>query len=323
MALTEVSFEHRGATDSAARTPPGASTTPPKRRKKEAPLRSRLLVFAFFVPLLLAFGLFSWWPIVQSLLLSLQQTNFITTDWVGLENFQRVLADPLLQTAVLNTVAFTLLALLIGFPVPLLLAVFLGELRKLRGPASVLAYVPVIIPPVVAVLLWKSLYQPGPGGVFNSFLGLVGIGPFAWLNDANLALPAIVVQATWASFGTATIIYLAALLAVPPELYEAAEIDGAGVLQRVWHVTLPQLRPVILVLLLLQLVGTVQIFTEPYVMTGGGPENRTMSILMLIYRYAFVNGDFGKATSLSLMLAIALGILSALFLLSTRRWSRA
>ena len=280
-----------------------------------------LTTLLFFVPLLLSFAFFSWWPIVRSLVLSLQQTNFIVTEWVGLENFQRVLADPLLGTAVWNTTVFTLIALLIGFPVPLLLAVFVAELRRARGLASVLAYLPVVIPPVVAVLLWKTFYRPDDAGLFNTVLGWAGLGPFEWLNSGDMVIPAIVVQATWASFGTAVIIYLAALMTIRTELYESAEMDGAGVVRRFWHVTLPQLRGILLIMLLLQLIGTFQVFTEPYIMTGGGPENRSLTILLLIYRYAFVSGDYGRATALSLLLALALGVLSAVYLWATRRWS--
>jgi multiple sugar transport system permease protein len=283
--------------------------------------RGGLSTFVFFVPLLLSFGFFSWWPILRSLVLSLQQTNFVTTRWVGLENFQRVLADPLLGTAVWNTTWFTVLALAIGFPVPILMAVVIAELRRTRGLASVLAYLPVIIPPVVAVLLWKTFYRPDPSGMFNTILAWFGVGPLQWLNNGDLVIPAIVVQATWASFGTGVIIYLATLMTIRTELYEAAEIDGASIRRRFWHVTLPQMRGVLLVMLLLQLIGTFQVFTEPYIMTGGGPENRSLTILLLIYRYAFVSGDYGRATALSLLLAIVLTGLSAIYLFLTRRWS--
>jgi multiple sugar transport system permease protein len=179
----------------------------------------------------------------------------------------------------------------------------------------------VIIPPVVAVLLWKTFYRPDEAGLFNTVLGWIGLGPFQWLNDGTMVIPAIVVQATWAHFGTAVIIYLATLMTIRTELYEAAEIDGAGILRRLWHVTLPQMRSILLIMALLQLIATFQVFTEPYIMTGGGPENRSLTILLLIYRYAFVSGDYGRATALSLLLAIALSVLSAVYLWVTRRWS--
>ncbi|WP_235576950.1 carbohydrate ABC transporter permease [Rathayibacter sp. Leaf296] len=271
--------------------------------------------------MLLCFGFFSWWPILRSLPLSLQKTNFLSAEWVGLDNFARVLQDPLLATATANTVLFTVLGLAIGFPVPILLAVFIAELRRARSIASVLVYLPVIFPPVAGALLFKTFYDPSENGLLNRILGAVGIAPLSWLNDGDLAIPAIVVQMTWASFGTATIIYLATLMSIQTDLYEAAESDGAGILRRFWHITLPQMRGVILVLLLLQVIATFQVFTEPYIMTGGGPENRSVTILMMIYRYAFVSGDYGRATALSLLLAVALGLLSALYLWLTRRWS--
>ncbi|SDD86019.1 carbohydrate ABC transporter permease [Auraticoccus monumenti] len=302
----------------------GTAPSPGRRRVNPVTRWVRhggLSTLLFFVPLLLCFGLFSWWPIARSTVLSLQQTNFLTSRWVGLSNFERVLADPLLLTAVGNTTWFTVLALVLGFPVPILLAVLIAELRRTRALASVLVYLPVIFPPVVAVLLWKTFYRPGPEGLFNTLLSGVGLGPFAWLNNGDMAMPAIVLQATWASFGTATIIYLATLMGIQTDLYEAAETDGAGVLSRLRHITLPQMRGVLLVMLLLQVIGTFQVFTEPYIMTGGGPENRTVTVLMLIYRYAFVSGDYGRATALSLMLALALSVLSAVYLWVTRRWS--
>lgn len=309
-----------GAAASAARAAP--------RPRRGAPARLRrwvraggLSTLVFFLPMLVVFAVFSWWPILRSLPLSMEQTNFISTRWVWFDNFGRVLTDPLLPTAVLNTAWFALLALVIGFPVPLMLGIAIGELRRSRQFAAAFVYLPVILPPVAAVLLWQTFYDPSPHGVFNTVLSWFGIGPQPWLNSAAMAMPSIVLQATWASFGTATIVYLATIMGVQAELYDAAEADGAGIWKRIWHVTLPQMRGVILVLLLLQLIGTFQIFTEPYVMTGGGPENHTLTILMLIFRYAFVSGNYGMATALSVLLAIALGILSFVYLRVTRRWS--
>ncbi|MDR0591738.1 MAG: sugar ABC transporter permease [Bifidobacteriaceae bacterium] len=274
------------------------------------------------MPIIVMFAVFSWWPIVRSVAMSVQKTNFIVTEWVGWSNFERVLADPMLGKAVWNTVQFTAWSVVIGFPVPVLVAVVIAELRRARGFASALAYLPVIVPPVVAVLLWRALYDPSPQGALNSVMGWLGIPPAAWLNNADIAIPAIVVEMTWASFGSATIIYLATLMTIRTELYEAAELDGASILGRVWHVTLPQMRGILLIMFLLQILSVFQLFTEPWVMTGGGPANGTLTVMILIYRYAFVAGDYGRATALSLLLAVALGILSAVYLAATRRWSR-
>lgn len=287
--------------------------------------RDGLSTLAFLLPLLLVFGLFSWFPIIRAFVMSVQETNLVSEPiYVGLENFSRVLADPLFAIAVRNTAYFSFLALIIGFPIPIVLAVIMSEARRGKALMSALAYLPVVVPPVVAVLLWRFFFSASPTGVFNTFLGWVGLGPLPWLQNATSAMPSIVIEATWAGAGATVIIYLAALLSVPPELYDAAEVDGASIRQKIWHVTLPQLRGVLFVTLILQLIATAQLFTEPFLFTGGGPANSTMSLLLLIYHYAFQNslgGDYGMAAALSVMLAAFLGVFTAGYFSLTRSWS--
>jgi multiple sugar transport system permease protein len=298
-----------------------------RRRPRVRGLVSRdgLATVAFLLPFLVVFGLFAWYPIVRAFVMSLQVTNLVSDPvFVGLQNFSRVLADPLLGKALLNTAWFALLALLFGFPIPLFLAVVMSEVRTRRGLYTALAYLPVVIPPVVSVLLWRIFFNASPTGVFNTILGVVGIGPLPWLQTAGSAMPSIVIEATWAAAGATVIIYLAALTSVPPELYDAAEVDGASIWRKIWHVTLPQLRAVILVTLILQLIATAQVFTEPLLFTGGGPANSTMTILLLIYHYAFQNslgGDYGKAAALSVMVTAFLALFTAGYYRLTRSWS--
>jgi multiple sugar transport system permease protein len=288
--------------------------------------RDGLSTFAFLLPLLIVFGLFSWFPILRALVMSVQETNLVSEPtFVGLDNFARVLADPQLGIAVSNTAWFALLALVFGFPIPIILAVLMSEVRRGRGLYSALAYLPVVIPPVVSVLLWRFFYDASAHGVFNTALGWVGIDPLPWLQDSGSAMPAIVIEATWAAAGGTVIIYLAALLGVPPELYDAAEVDGASIWQKIRHITLPHIRTILFVTLILQLIATAQLFTEPLLFTGGGPANATLTVLLLIYRYAFQNslgGDYGMAAALSLMLAAFLAVFTAGYYWLTRSWSR-
>lgn len=310
-----------------AATPPSSSG--PRRRGRRAPrewLRDGgLSTLIIASPMILVFGVFSWFPIGRALIMSVQQTNLVTApEFVGFENFAYVLADPLLGKAVANTLWFALLALVFGYPLPLAAAVLMSEVRRMRGLYSALAYLPVVVPPVVAVLLWKFFYDPSTTGVFNTIAGWVGLGPYPWLQDAASAMPSLVLEATWAAAGGTVIIYLAALVGVRTELYEAAEVDGAGVWRKIWHVTLPQLRGVLFITLILQVIGTSQVFLEPFLFTGGGPNNATLTILMLIYDYAFgssLGGNYGAATALSLMLAGVLAVLSAVYFRVTRPWS--
>lgn len=280
----------------------------------------------FLLPMLVVFGVFSWWPIVRSVVMSFQHTNLVSAPtWVGWDNFVQVVNDPLFWTAVGNTAWFAFLALILGYPIPLVAAVLMSEVKRARGLYSALAYLPVVVPPVVAVLLWKFFYDARPDGVFNTILGWVGIPPQPWIQSAAQAMPSLVVEATWAAAGGTIIIYLAAITGVAPELYDAAEVDGAGIWQKVWHVTLPQLRSVLLITLILQIIGTAQVFLEPFLFTGGGPVDSTVTILLLIYRYAFQNslgGDYGAATALSLMLAAFLAVLSLVYFRLTKSWSQ-
>lgn len=303
---------------------PGPGRSAPRRTPASWVRRGGLSALVFALPLVVIFGVFSWLPIGRAVVMSFQETNLISTSWVGLDNFRAVFADPLLPQALRNTGWFALLALVFGYPLPLVAAVLMSDVRRMKGLLSALAYLPVVVPPVVAVLLWKFFYDPRPEGVFNAILGAVGVGPFPWLQSQTWAMPSLVLEATWAAAGGTVIIYLAALTGVPAELYDAAEVDGASLWRKIWHVTLPQLRGVLLITLILQVIGTAQVFLEPYLFTGGGPANATLTVLLLIYRYAFgqsLGSDYGQATALSLLLAAFLAGLSLVYFRLTRSWS--
>lgn len=306
------------------------STAVPVKRRRVRSLATwargdGLAALLFLVPMLFIFGLFSWYPIVRAVVMSFQTTNLVTAPkFVGAANFVQVVHDPLFWTAVKNTGWFALLALVLGYPTPLVAAVLMSEVRRWKGVYSALAYLPVVVPPVVAVLLWKFFYDASPTGVFNTVLHWVHIGPQPWIQSQGQAMPALVVEATWAAAGSTLIIYLAALTGVSTELYDAGEVDGASLWNKVWHITLPQLRGILLVTLILQVIGTAQVFLEPFLFTSGGPVNSTTTILLLIYDYAFQNslgGDYGAATALSVMLAVFLAVLSLVYFRLTRSWS--
>jgi multiple sugar transport system permease protein len=304
----------------AARTRRGGGAAAPRRG---FPTRRRLAeqvtAYGLLCAALVLFALFSWYPIVRGVLLSFQQVNFVgPPTWVGLDNFRRLFDDPLFFTAWKNTLQFTGFALVIGFVVPFATAIVLNELRHATAYFRLVVYLPVMLPPIVSALLWKWFYDPGPG-LFNSALGAVGLPQPQWLDSTSTAMLSLVLVSTWANMGSSTLIYLAALQTIPGELYEAAELDGAGLWQRIWHVTVPQTRFVLAVMLLLQVVATMQVFTEPYVMTGGGPEDSTVTVLLLLYRYAFVYNDFGTASAMSVLLFLVLGAFSAAYLRLTSR----
>nr|WP_308116555.1 sugar ABC transporter permease [Leifsonia poae] len=215
-------------------SPELAAPPRPRQKRRRTPVtwvqRGGLTTLLFLLPLLVIFGVFSWSPIVQSVVMSFQKTNLVTPAvFVGWDNFVAVFNDPVFWIAVRNTGYFALLALIIGYPIPLIAAVAMSEVRRMRGLFSVLAYLPVVIPPVVSVLLWKIFYDASPTGVFNTILSWFGIPPQPWIQDSLTAMPSLVLQATWAGAGSTVIIYLAAITSVSPELYDAAEVDGASI----------------------------------------------------------------------------------------------
>jgi len=277
-------------------------------------IQDNLTAYGFLAAALVIFALFSWYPIIRGVLLSFQQVNFVSDPtWVGFDNFATLFADPLFLTAWRNTLYFTALALVVGFALPFAVAIVLNELRHVKGYFRMVVYLPVMLPPVVIAILWRWFYDPGPG-LFNNVLSLFGIPGLQWLDSTDTSMLSLVLVSTWGAMGSATLIYLAALQTIPGELYEAAELDGANIWQRIRHVTIPQTRFIILMLMLLQIIATMQIFTEPFVITGGGPENATVTVLYLIYKYAFLYNDFGGACALSVMLLVLLSAFSALYL---------
>ncbi|WP_046497267.1 carbohydrate ABC transporter permease [Streptomyces odonnellii] len=305
-----------------AGAPPVTPEPRPAGRRSASPFARRLShqarAYGFLIGGLICFALFSWYPAIRAVIIAFQKyTPGSAPEWVGTDNFTQVFHDPEFGAAWRNTLTFTLLALLIGFAVPFVMALVLNELRHARSFFRVVVYLPVMIPPVVSALLWKWFYDPG-AGLANEALRFLHLPTSNWTNGADTALLSLVIVATWANMGGTVLIYLAALQGIPGELYEAAELDGANIWQRVRHVTIPQTRFIILMLMLLQIIATMQVFTEPFVITGGGPENSTVTILYLIYKYAFLYNDFGGACALSVMLLIVLSLFSALYLRLTR-----
>ncbi|MGP3776794.1 carbohydrate ABC transporter permease [Streptomyces sp. SDT5-1] len=272
----------------------------------------------FLIGAVLCFSFFSWYPMVREFLLAFQKTKDGRTTWAGWSNLTYVLHDPAFWQAWRNTLLFTALALLLGFAVPFLVAVLLNEFRHGQGYLRLLVYLPVMLPPVASVLLFKYFYDPGYG-LFNRILGVFGIPEQQWLQSTDTAMLSVVVAATWMNMGGATLIYLASLQGIPGELYEAAELDGAGLWRKIWHVTIPQTRLILSLMFLMQIIATMQVFTEPFLLTNGaGPEGSTTTVVYLIYQYAFNFNNYGGAAALGLVLLVLLAAFSAVYVRLSR-----
>jgi multiple sugar transport system permease protein len=280
-------------------------------------VRRNLSGYLFLLPALLIFALFVWYPIIQGFIMSFQSIDMINPPaWVGWENYRHVLTDPLFLTAWRNTLAFTLYALLFGYFIPIILALVINEMRHGKAFFRLVFYLPVMLSPIVTVFLWQWLYNPD-SGLLDALLSLVHLPGGLWLENPTTALPSLMVVATWSSAGSTMLIYLAGLQGVPSSLYEAAEIDGASLWRRLWSITLPTIRPIMLLMLILQVIGTMQVFIEPFTITNGGPVNSTTSVLLLIYNYAFQNADFGSASALGVILFLVLAVFALIYMRMT------
>ncbi|HHY97735.1 MAG TPA: sugar ABC transporter permease [Firmicutes bacterium] len=281
--------------------------------------RNKILAILFIVPALCVFGMFAWYPIILGLTLGFHKVELgMGNTWIGLQNFKAVLSDSLLRQAIFNTLEFVLLALMFGYLVPVIVAIALTEVRRFRSFFRLTIYMPNIIPAIALYIMWNWLFDPAVG-LLNTILKALHLPTLQWLLSPATAIPSLIIMATWAGFGGTAILYMAAITGFPEELYEASEIDGASVLQRVRYITIPQLKPVMLIMLILQILGTFQVFQEPFVMTGGGPNNATLTIMFLVYRYAFVYFDFGKAGALGALFFIFLAFLSIIYFRLSRR----
>jgi multiple sugar transport system permease protein len=281
--------------------------------------REQLAAYLFLLPALVIYGLFAWYPILKTAMFSFQKVNLMgESTWVGMNNFNRMLIDPTFGIAWRNSIAFAALSITMGFLVPVFVAIMVNEMRHAKAFFRLVYFLPTVIPITVTILIWRLIYA-SDNGVLNAGLELAGIPPQSWLQDTRLVKPAIIVLLTWANFGSTLLIYLAALQDIAAEYYEAAEVEGATALERIYHITLPHLYPTMITTFILQIIAVVQIFTEPFLLTQGGPANSTLTPVLMIYRTAFLQSDFGLASAWSLSLVIVLGLFSIVYFRISRR----
>ncbi|MFC5289955.1 carbohydrate ABC transporter permease [Actinokineospora guangxiensis] len=268
------------------------------------------------LPFCLLFVVFTAWPVVQSLFMSFTDTRNrdlrtpFAVDFVGLENYAKAFSDPTFLTAAGNTAYFVLVGVPLTLGVALAAAIVLDKgISRFRAIFRLGFYTPVITSIVAVAVVWRFLLQD-EFGLINTVLGWVGIDGPNWLGDPDWAMPAMILMGAWRNFGTAMIIFLAGLQAVPASLHEAAAIDGAGSWQRFRHITLPLLRPTLLFVSVTTAIGYLQFFEEPFVMTNGGPLNSTISATMYTYEQ-FGFGDYGYASAMSYLIFVVIAIVTA------------
>jgi multiple sugar transport system permease protein len=271
--------------------------------------------YVFLAPGVLIFSVFTVVALVFAFYLTFHRWSIIepAKPYVGLTNYDDMVHDDRFLSSVLNTIYFTGASVPITMIIGLGLALLLNQPIRGRAIFRTAYYLPVLTPFVVSALLWKWLYN-GQFGLFNYYLmkGHIIDQPLLWLSDKDLAMPAVVLMTIWSGVGFSMVVYLAGLQSIPGEIYESAEMDGANALKRVIYITIPMLRPTTLFLLVIGIIGSLQVFTQIFVMTSGGPVNKTTTMVYYMYLWAFKYYDMGYASTLAFALFAMLLVFTAL-----------
>jgi multiple sugar transport system permease protein len=276
-------------------------------------MRREWSAYVFLAPGVIVFTVFTVFALVFAFYLTFHDWNILqpAKPFVGLQNYRDMLHDEHYLRSIINTFYYT------GGSVPLTMLLGMGLALLLNQPIRLLSlfrtiyYLPVVTPFVAAAILWKWLFN-GSYGLFNFYLLKTHLidQPLLWLADKNLAMPSIILMSVWGGAGFSMVVYLAGLQSIPDQLYEAAKVDGASAFQRLRYITIPMLRPTTLFLLVTGIIGSFQIFTQVYIMTNGGPAERTTTMVYFIYQAAFKFYDMGYAS------ALAFGLFALLFVVT-------
>lgn len=274
---------------------------------------------AFAAPAVIGFLVFTLGPMVASIIISFTDWNIGgSPHMAGLDNYQKMLADPKFYHALKATVIYALIAVPGTILVAFCMALLMHRIRRGVGLFRTIFYLPVLVPPVANSILWMWMYDP-TAGILNTILKFLHLPTSQWIYAENTAVPSIALMAMWA-FGNMAIIFLSALQGVPRELLEAAEMDGANAWMRMWHVTMPQISPIILFNLITGLVGAFQQFDTAFIMTSGGPNDATLFYVFYLYSKAFTDGQLGYACALAWVLFLLILVATLLVFRSSDRW---
>jgi len=290
-----------------------------RRRSNGLSRSQRRWGWLFAAPAIVGFLAFTFGPMVASLVIGM-------TDWtigapakfIGLGNFITISQNDLFWKSLSATGYYAVLAVPGGVIVAFLVAALLNRARRGRGVFRTIYYLPVLVPPVASAVLWLWIFNPD-SGLANSVLKALGLPPSNWVYDESTAVPSVALMTIW-GFGNMALVFLAGIQGVPRDLYEAAECDGANGLQRMWHITVPAISPIILFNVITGMIAAVQVFDPAYVMTQGGPNNATLFYVYYLYTKAFSDAQLGYACALAWILFLVILVVTLILFRTSRAW---
>lgn len=281
---------------------------------------SPLAGYLFISPWLLGFLLLTLWPMIQSMYYSFTKYTLLDApEWIGLRNYERIFAD---DEIFRQSLKITILFVVLSVPIKLFSALMVAMLlnKKIKGISvyRTFIYLPSLIGSSIAVaILWQNIF--GMDGFINKFLGMLGIDGISWISNPKTALGTLIILVAW-QFGSSMVIFLAGLKQIPAELYEASSVDGASKVRQFVSITLPMLSPVLLFNLVLQTIGSFQMFTQAFIITKGGPINSTYMYALYLYDRAFSRYEMGYASALAWILLVVIAVVTAIIFASSRYW---
>ncbi|MFP4178390.1 MAG: ABC transporter permease subunit, partial [Acholeplasmataceae bacterium] len=273
---------------------------------KRPSIRKSLVAWAVALPSLALFVFFIWGPLVQNVIYSFASTrNFEIIGFNGLDNYANVFADARFTQALSNTLLYVLYSLLIGFIIPIILALLISEVIRTKSLFKVGFYIPNIVPAVAVILMWKIMMDANDYGFFNVILARLGLPTSEWIANDRLSIPLIVLTLTWKSAGATMLIYLATVQSIDNTLYEAARVKGLSVWKRLRYITIPALLPNVKLLLIIQIIAIFQIFYEPMIFMGQTNDSAN-TLGLLIYKLIYTTQDTGQAAALGVITMVIL-----------------
>lgn len=302
------------ATGTASTVSPRPALSPPSRRRVAGRFwRRNAAGWGLMLPYIIYFCLFTAFPIGFAIYLSFHRWNNLFAPPIphGFSNYTYLFHDTNFWNALHVTIVFAVVFVVVTVPLALSLAVLLNQALPGRSFFRVVFFMPYITPAVVVSIVFLWLYQT-QDGILNNILGSVGISPVPWLTDTALAMPSISLMVVWKQAGYFTVIFLAGLQGIPRQLYEAAAVDGATGLRQFRSITIPLLAPAMLLVIVFATLTGFSIFTEPYILTRGGPDNATLTVTLYIYKWAFEYSTFGYASALGVVFAVIVFIIVAI-----------
>ena len=270
----------------------------------------KYIPYLFMAPALILLIVFFFVPFFESFYISTldYSKDIYSPVFVGAENYITLLKSPIFYKTMWNTIVYLVIAVPLLVIFPLIIAIVINQKLFAINFYRVSIYLPVVVSIVVAGIAWKWLYADN--GILNYFISLIGLPKIGWLTDSRYALYSVIAVTVWKGLGYYMMIYLAALTTVPKDLYEAADIDGANVLQKHLAVTLPHMLPAVALVAIISSISAMKVFVEIYIMTQGGPLSSSMTIVYYIYQRAFEHLDLGYASAAGVVLMIIIMIIS-------------